>query len=148
MRTLVKQEDAGLLALITSVRTGVAPEVVVEAEAGTKVLAENADVDPADPNDHDMNAASHIGHSKLYHGIAGLLRQHGAPGELHATVLTALEKLGQHHANEANKAQAHSVYGNAEHHDIADSHVAAAHADFAHHLGLKRQAAPFDHTRD
>ena len=40
MRTLVKPEDAGLLALITSVRTGVAPEQAVEVMSEEAVPGE------------------------------------------------------------------------------------------------------------
>lgn len=107
---------------------------------------ENADSE--DPNDHDHNAALHVTHSRLYHGVANLLRHYGAPGELHATVLAGLQKLGQHHANEASKSQAVSVFGSEEHHDVADGHLKAAHDDFSHHLGLTTRQAPFDHTRD
>lgn len=122
MRSLVKQEDASLLALITKAYTGT--EVVAEAAepAPAEVIAENAD--PADPNDHDMNAVASLHTGNIYHHAANLIADHGVSGELHDTLIAGLRKLGNEH--QADYA-AHAAKG---------TQSKDAHEDISHHMTL------------
>ena len=188
MRTLVKPEDAGLLALITQAHIGQKsePEALTEGlrliqtyehpsgekakvykdiewgehrvkffdkegkhlpdadyhthdvedahgtaqeELKRSAARMNENEDPADPNDHDMNAVASLHTGNIYHHAANLIEDHGNSSELHTALVAGLRKLGDEHHADYNTHARHAAHGRDAHEDISHQMTSEALSD-------------------
>lgn len=129
------QADEALLALVTQAQSGQPPE---PSETPQEPIAENADQDPADPNEHDMNAVGALHVATAYKAALHLIQNHGGSGELHNAVVNGLTKLHAQHQDEYKAHASNANYGEDSHQDVAHSSALDMHRELGQHLGLNK----------